>query len=57
MQAIAVLDHSINALFIYDVPKEFDVEQMEEFLHEQGRHLSNCSWGEFDGTITDLRNE
>lgn len=56
MKAIAVIDHSVNSLFIYDVPEEFDSEQIEEFL-EENHHLSNCSWGEFDGIINDLREE
>ena len=57
MKAIAVIDLSCRGLFIYDVPKDFDIEQIEEFLHEKGGHLSNCSWGEFDGEIVDLREE
>lgn len=54
--AIAVIDLAISKLFIYDVPKHFDSEQIENFLLEQNiHHLSNCSWGVFDGDIEDLR--
>lgn len=55
MIAIAVIDLSISGLFIYDVPEDFDSEQIEDFINSQGHHLSNCSWGCFDGDITDLR--
>lgn len=55
MKSIAVIDLSIPALFLYDVPEDYDNEQIEEFLYKQGRHLSNCSWGEFKGNIIDLR--
>jgi len=54
---IAVIDQSINALFIYDIDSDWNNEETEEFLISQGRHLSNCSWGLFDGEITDLRGE
>ena len=54
---IAVIDLSIKGLFIYDIDSNWDDETIEEFLIEQGRHLSNCSWGVFDGEIVDLRNE
>lgn len=57
MKKIAVIDQSVNGLFIYTVPEDFDNEQIEDFLDIQGRHLSNCSWGEFDGEIVDLTNE
>jgi len=56
-QAIAVIDQSTSGLFIYDVESGLNHEQTEEFISEQGHHLSNCSWGEFDGSINDLRNE
>lgn len=54
---IAVIDSSVNGLFIYDIPKDFNTESIEEFMHQQGRHLSNCNWGEFDGEIIELTNE
>jgi len=57
MKKIAVIDHSVNGLFIYSVDENFNEEKIEEFLTEQGRHISNCSWGEFDGEIIDLTNE
>tara|TARA_R110000787_G_scaffold71266_6_gene158708 strand:- start:85 stop:270 length:186 start_codon:yes stop_codon:yes gene_type:complete len=55
MSHIAVIDLSTNGLFLYSVPKEFGAEAVEEFIIGQGHHLSNCSWGEFDGDIVDLR--
>lgn len=54
-RTIAVIDHSINGLFIYNVDKDFDSNSIEVVLHEQGHRLSNCIWGEFDGQINDLR--
>jgi len=57
MKAIAVIDLAISGLYIYNVPKDFDSEQTEDFIHSQGHHLSNCSWGEFNGEIVDLRND
>jgi hypothetical protein len=51
MNKIAVIDSSTLGLFIYDVDKNFDSEQIEEFINKQGHHLSNCSWGEFEGEI------
>lgn len=56
MKAIAVIDLSTSSLCIYDVPEDYDSEQIEEFIYEEGHHLSNCSWGEFDGEINDYRN-
>lgn len=56
-KAIAVIDLSVLGLFIYDIPKDFNNEQIETFLDERGHHGNNCSWGEFDGKITDLRGE
>jgi len=56
MKAIAVIDLSTLALCIYDVNDDMDSEEIEEFIHGQGHHLSNCSWGEFDGEINDYRN-
>ena len=55
--SIAVIDLSTASLDIYDVPCAFDSEQIEEFLREKGFHLSNCSWGEFQGEINDHRKE
>jgi len=42
-------------LHIYDVPDEYDSEQIEEFIVSEGHHLSECSWGEFDGIVNDFR--
>ena len=56
-QAIAVIDLSVVGLFIYDVNPLFGSEEIEDFIHSQGHHLSNCSWGAFDGEIVDLRDE
>ena len=53
--SIAVLDLSIPSLDIYDVPEEFDSEQTEAFLEATGHHMSNCSWGVFEGEINDNR--
>lgn len=55
MKAIAVIDHSTNSLFIYDINEKFTTEQIEKFLDKKHHHLSNCSWGEFDGEIIDNR--
>jgi len=52
---IAVIDLSVNGLYLYNVPKEFDSEQIEEFITSQGHRMSNCSWGEYNGGIVDLR--
>lgn len=54
---IAVIDQSINGLFLYDIDSDWNDEEIENFITSQGRHLSNCSWGIFDGKIVDLRNE
>jgi hypothetical protein len=53
--AIAIIDMSTSTLTILDVPAKWDCEETEEFLDENGYHLSNCSWGEFDGEIHDDR--
>lgn len=52
---IAVIDQSMNALFIYEIDSDWNSEQVEKFITSQGRHLSNCSWGIFDGEIIDDR--
>lgn len=54
-QAIAVIDLSFSTLTILNVPDNLDGEQIEEVLREKGFHLSNCSWGAFDGEIRDER--
>jgi hypothetical protein len=54
---IAVIDQSVNGLFLYDIDSNWDSEKIEEFINSQGHHLSNCSWGVFDGQTIDLRNE
>lgn len=54
-QAIAVIDSSHPSLFIYDVPNEWDSDRIEQFIHDEGHKLSNCSWGAFDGEIQDFR--
>ena len=56
MNAIAVIDLTINELFIYDVPEENTNEQTEEFIMSK-HHLNSCSWGVINGTINDLRND
>lgn len=56
-QAIAIIDLSTCSLDIIDVDDELDSEQIEDVLIKKGYHLSNCSWGAFDGNINDLRNE
>ena len=53
--AIAVIDMSTLTLHIHNTPERWDSEETEEFLRESGYHLSNCSWGEFDGEIHDER--
>lgn len=55
MLAIAVIDHQQNGLFIYDVPKDFNFENIDDFLIEQGHKPSVSTWGQFDGQIVDLR--
>jgi hypothetical protein len=54
-EAIAIIDMSTSTLHIHNVPKKWDGQQTEEWLTEQGYHLSNCSWGAFDGKINDER--
>jgi len=54
-QAIAIIDLSTSTLHILNVPDEWDAEKTEDWLGEQGYHLSNCSWGAFDGVINDGR--
>ena len=56
MNAIAVIDLSTSSLCIYDVNEDMNLDEIEEFIHKQGHHLSNCSWGAFDGEIQDFRN-
>lgn len=41
---IVVLDYSTSSVHKYRVPEEMISEQVEEFIHSQGHHLSNCSW-------------
>lgn len=52
---VAVIDHSMNALFIYEVDSVWPPEEVNAYLASQGRNISNCSWGPFDGEIIDLR--
>ena len=54
---IAVIDSAVNGLFLYDMPDSFDNEQIEEFLTKHGRRIKNCSWGQIDGKIIDLRGD
>lgn len=56
---VAVIDSSVNGLFIYSIPVEMqeDSEDFEYFLHQNGRKAENCTWGGFDGEINDLSNE
>lgn len=54
---IAVIDQSINGLFLYEVDEGMDSEQIEDYLHSEGRKISNCCWGQIDGTVEDLRDE
>jgi len=53
--SIAVIDLSIPSLDIYKLPDDFTSEETETFLEATGHHLSNCSWGEFQGEINDHR--
>ena len=57
MIAIAVIDQSMNALFIYQVPEHYTSFEIENYVESQGRQLSLCTWGVFDGEIVDLRDE
>ena len=57
MKSIAVIDQSMNAVFLYSVPDTHHTDEIEEFIEKQGRDLSFCTWGEFDGYLVDLRNE
>ncbi len=57
MIAIAVIDQSINGLFLYDVPEDYTSEEINNYIESQGRQLSLCTWGVFDGEIVDLRDE
>tara|TARA_R110000772_G_scaffold17332_9_gene48392 strand:+ start:638 stop:844 length:207 start_codon:yes stop_codon:yes gene_type:complete len=54
-ESIAVIDMSTSTLDILSVPTGWGFEETEEFLMEQGYHLSNCSWGAFNGEINDKR--
>lgn len=54
---IAVIDQSVSGLFLYTVEEHWDSVETEEFIHSQGHHISNCSWGVFDGQIVDLRDD
>lgn len=56
-QAIAIIDLSNTSLTIIDVDDKLNSEEIEEILIEKGFHLSNCSWGAFDGIINDERDE
>lgn len=55
VQAIAVIDLSIATLTILNVPDSWVAWEIEEELRNKGFHLSNCSWGAFDGHINDER--
>ena len=57
MIAIAVIDQSINGLFLYQVPEHYTSEEINNYIESQGRQLSLCTWGVFDGEIVDLRDE
>lgn len=57
MIAIAVIDQSMNGLFLYDVPEDYTSEEINNYIESQGRQLSLCTWGVFDGEIVDLRDE
>lgn len=54
-QAIAVIDLSNSTLSVHDVDSSLDSEGIEDALRELGYHLSNCSWGAFDGVVLDYR--
>jgi len=53
--SIAVIDHTLHALFIYDLPENWNPAKIETLLNENGHRLMNCSWGAFDGKIEDQR--
>lgn len=55
LDAVAIIDMSNSSLTIIDVPTCMDSEETELYLDAQGFHLSNCSWGVFDGVIHDER--
>ena len=54
-QAIAVIDLSNANLSIHNVPISWDSEQIKDHLNDLNYHLSDCSWGAFDGEINDER--
>jgi hypothetical protein len=57
MKDIVVIDQSTKDVFLYSVPDTHHTDEIEEFIEKQGRNLSFCIWGEFDGGLFDLRNE
>lgn len=68
-KTVAIIDHEINEVFIYDVSEESSSEDIESFLCDVNcytsddgiiekplHRLGSCSWGEFNGIINDFRN-
>lgn len=55
MKDIAVIDLAVKGLFLYRVDESLTSEEIEIEINKKGHHLSNCSWGEYDGEIVDLR--
>jgi hypothetical protein len=53
--AIAVIDHETNTLHIYNVPEDWQVEDVEKYLLTKKHNLRVGVWGTFDGTIHDNR--
>lgn len=53
--AIAVIDSEMLTLKIYNVPDDWDADDVEAYIQKKGHKASNCAWGVFDGTVNDLR--
>jgi predicted 3-demethylubiquinone-9 3-methyltransferase (glyoxalase superfamily) len=43
---IIVLDYNIGKAFLYDTPKDSEIENIEDMITEKGHQLSNCEWME-----------
>jgi len=44
MKYITVLDFEVGKVFQYEVKKDWEYEDFEEYLSELGHNLSNCEW-------------
>lgn len=56
MEQIAILDYSINNVYIYDITEELEGYNTETLLKELGHNLENCSVM-FGNDIKIIKNE